>query len=73
MQYADLENSIQDAQSRSQAAAEEARMPADMAEEKYSLAANLRKQATDATHKAISMQREAIEAAKRAMSIQKER
>lgn len=73
MEHYSIEQAIVDAKERANIAAQEATMPAGLAEEKFSLAAELRKQATEATNKALEIQRDAIEAARRAMEIQKQR
>lgn len=73
MEHYNIEQAIVDAKERANIAAQEATMPAGLAEEKFHLAAELRKQATEATNKALEIQRDAIEAARRAMEIQKQR
>lgn len=72
-ELSDIQMLIEDSMARSHVAVEEAKMPAEMAEAKFAIAARLRGQATEAANKAIKIQREAIEAARKAMDVQKER
>jgi hypothetical protein len=73
IELADLELSVNQAMERRKVAADEAQMPAKMANEKFALVSSLRAQAMDATHFAVMIQRDAIEAARKAMEIRNER
>lgn len=72
-QHVTLQEELEEAQERSVIAIAEARLPAQMAEQKFALATTLREEASLATEKCLELERKAIEAARKAVEIQKKR
>lgn len=72
-QHVSLQEELEEAQDRSVIAIAEAKLPAQMAEQKFALAAALRREASLASEKCLELERKAFEAARKAAEIQKKR